>query len=79
MKEHARRFDSPSRTPSISNGVNLNISPFKHFTVQVVPSPLGSGHGFSATGGQTLQWLRGGLVFEAHKLLYHSAYGSRTV
>ena len=25
-----------------------------------------------------LQWFRGGLVFEAHRLLYHSAYGSRT-
>jgi len=24
-------------------------------------------------------WYRGGLVFEAHRLLYHSAYGSRTL
>ena len=25
-----------------------------------------------------VQWFRGGLVLEAHRLLYHSAYGLRT-
>ena len=25
-----------------------------------------------------VQWFRGGLVFEAHRLLYHSSEGART-
>ena len=54
-------------------GLNLAL------TVLFVPSSLDSG--VSGVGGilyRNVQWFRGGLVFEAHRLLYHSASGSRT-
>ena len=41
----------------------------------------GNFNGFEAVGytlhPRNVLWYRGGLVFEAHRLLYHSAYGSR--
>ena len=35
-------------------------------------------HKDSDLRGTHVQWFRGGLVFEAHRLLYHSAYGAQT-
>ena len=62
--------------------VNVDAVALEHFTEMCSGSEAGCMyiHIFYCvgTGWLGVQWFRGGLVFEAHRLLYHSAQGSRT-
>jgi len=76
--EHLLLSRNPSQSPSAENGQSHGRIP--DVTVLVCPKSLDSRQRYcEQLLRRNVKRLRGGLVFKAHRLLYHSTLGLRVI